>query len=205
MQTALTFVAILSIVMLFLCGTWPTFILLAVLTAISMVCCIVVSYILRKRTDEKDAKDAVLQNKITNWRKVRRRQLRSDANSDGMFDTGGIMLKSIAKTLSHDESALSGKKASKNLCVLPKSWFDLTEKQFKLYKILGEFLTSYNSPCFTATTGKNSDDVVMFYSLLFYFKKFDSYENYKRRNLPKHVKEFHAFSMLRLHDAFTRM
>ena len=64
MQTALTFVAILSIVMLFLCGTWPTFILLAVLTAISMVCCIVVSYILRKRTDEKDAKDAVLQNKI---------------------------------------------------------------------------------------------------------------------------------------------
>lgn len=115
------------------------------------------------------------------------------------------MLKSIAKTLSHDESALSGKKASKNLCVLPKSWFDLTEKQFKLYKILGEFLTSYNSPYFTATTGKNSDDVVMFYSLLFYFKKFDSYENYKRRNLPKHVKEFHAFSMLRLHDAFTRM
>lgn len=63
----------------------------------------------------------------------------------------------------------------------------------------------YNSPYFTATTGKNSDDVVMFYSLLFYFKKFDSYENYKRRNLPKHVKEFHAFSMLRLHDAFTRM
>ena len=55
------------------------------------VCCIVVSYILRKRTDEKDAKDAVLQNKITNWRKVRRRQLRSDANSDGMFDTGGII------------------------------------------------------------------------------------------------------------------
>ena len=115
------------------------------------------------------------------------------------------MLKSIAKTLNRDESALSGEKASENLCVLPKSWFDLTEKQFELYKILGKFLTSYNSPYFTATTGKNSDDVVMFYSLLFYFKKFDSYENYKRRNLPKHVKEFHAFSMLRLHDSFTRM
>lgn len=91
MQTALSFVAILSIVMLFFCGTWPTFILLAVFAAVSMVCCIVASYILRKRTDEKDAKDAALQNKITNWRKVRRRQLRSDANSDGMFDTGGII------------------------------------------------------------------------------------------------------------------
>lgn len=102
MQTALTFVAILSIVMLFLCGTWPTFILLAVLTAISMVCCIVVSYILRKRTDEKDAKDAVLQNKITNWRKVRRRQLRSDANSDGMFDTGGI-IQDLRLALEEDE------------------------------------------------------------------------------------------------------
>ena len=89
MQTALTFVAILSIVMLFLCGTRPAFILLAVLAAVSMVCCIVVSYILRKRTDEKDAK--ALQKKITNWRKIRRRQLRSDANSDGMFDTGGII------------------------------------------------------------------------------------------------------------------
>lgn len=91
MQTALTFVAILSIVMLFLCGTWPTFILLAVLAAVSAVCCMAASYILRKKTDEKDAKDAALQKRIANWRKVRRRQLRSDANSDGMFDTGGII------------------------------------------------------------------------------------------------------------------
>lgn len=91
MQTALTFVAILSIVMPLLCGTWPTFILLAVLAAVSMVCCIVVSYILRKRTDEKDAKDAALQKRITNWRKVQRRRLRSDVDSDGMFDTGGII------------------------------------------------------------------------------------------------------------------
>lgn len=96
MQTALTFVAILSIVMPFLCGTWHTFILLAVLAAVSMVCCIVVSYILRKRTDEKDAKDAALQNKITNWRKIRRRQLKEDAKSkeehDDMFDAGGVTL-----------------------------------------------------------------------------------------------------------------
>jgi len=91
MQTALTFVAILSIVMLFLCGTWPTFILLAVLAAVSAVCCIVTFYILRKKTDEMNVKDAALQKRITNWHKVRRRQLRSDADSDGMFDTGGII------------------------------------------------------------------------------------------------------------------
>lgn len=46
---------------------------------------------LRKRTDEKDAKDAALQKRITNWRKVQRRRLRSDVDSDGMFDTGGII------------------------------------------------------------------------------------------------------------------
>ena len=91
MQTALTFVAILSIVMLFLCGTWHTFILLAVLAAVSAVCCIVTFYILRKKTDEMNVKDAALQKRITNWHKVRRRQLRSDADSDGMFDTGGII------------------------------------------------------------------------------------------------------------------
>ena len=91
MQTALAFVAILSIVMLLLCGTRPTFILLAVLAAVSAVCCMAASYILRKKTDEMNAKDAALQNKITNWRKVRRRQLISDDNSDGMFDTGGII------------------------------------------------------------------------------------------------------------------
>lgn len=91
MQTTLTFVAILTMAILFLCGTRPAFILLTVLAVVSAVCCIVVSYILRKRTDEKNAKDAALQNKITNWRKVRRRQLRSDADSDGMFNTGGIM------------------------------------------------------------------------------------------------------------------
>lgn len=91
MQTALTFVAILTMAILFLCGTQPVFTLLAVLAAVSAVCYIVVSYILQKRADEKNIKDAALQKKIANWRKVRRRQLRSDADSDGMFDTGGII------------------------------------------------------------------------------------------------------------------
>lgn len=94
MQAALSFVAILAMVMLLLCGTRPTFILLAVLAAISAVCCMAASYILRKRTDEKNAKDAALQKKITNWRKIRRRQLKEDAKSkeehDDMFDAGGV-------------------------------------------------------------------------------------------------------------------
>lgn len=94
MQAALSFVAILVMVMLLLCGTRPTFILLAVLAAISAVCCMAASYILRKRTDEKNAKDAALQKKITNWRKIRRRQLKEDAKSkeehDDMFDAGGV-------------------------------------------------------------------------------------------------------------------
>lgn len=91
MQAALIFVAILTMAMLLLCGTRSAFMLLVVLAVVSAVCCIVISYILRKRTDEKNTKDAVLQKKIANWRKVRRRQLRSDADSDGMFDTGGII------------------------------------------------------------------------------------------------------------------
>lgn len=90
MQVALTFVAIIAIVMLLLCGTRPTFILLAVLAAVSTVCCIVAFYILQKGTDEKNAKDAALQKKIENWRKVRRRQLRSNADNDDMFDAGGL-------------------------------------------------------------------------------------------------------------------
>lgn len=102
MQTTLTFVAILTMAILFLCGTWPTFILLAVLAAVSMVCCIVVSYILRKRTDEKNTKDAVLQKKIANWRKVRRRQLRSNADSDDMFDACGVT-QDLRLSLEEDE------------------------------------------------------------------------------------------------------
>lgn len=91
MQASLTFVAILSIVMLLLCGTRPAFILLTVLAAVSAVCRIVTSYILQKGTDEKNAKDTALQKKIENWRKVRRRQLRSNADNDDMFDVGGVM------------------------------------------------------------------------------------------------------------------
>lgn len=74
MQTALTFVAILTMAMLLLCGTQPAFIFSVVLAVVSAVCRIMVSFILRKRTDEKNTKDAVLQKKIANWRKVRRRQ-----------------------------------------------------------------------------------------------------------------------------------
>ena len=106
MQVALTFVAIIAIVMLLLCGTRPTFILLAVLAAVSTVCCIVAFYILQKGTDEKNAKDAALQKKIANWRKVRRRQLKEDAKSkeeqDDMFDAGGITL-DMRLSLEEDE------------------------------------------------------------------------------------------------------
>lgn len=90
MQTALTFVAIFTMTMLLLCGTRPTFILLAVLAVVSAVCCIATSYILRKKTDEKNAKDTALQKKIENWRKVRRGQLRSNADNDDMFDAGDV-------------------------------------------------------------------------------------------------------------------
>ena len=100
MQVALTFVAIIAIVMLLLCGTRPTFILLAVLAAVSTVCCIVASYILRKKTDEKNAKDAALQKKIANWRKVRRKQLKEE--QDDMFDAGGVTL-DLRLALEEDE------------------------------------------------------------------------------------------------------
>lgn len=102
MQTTLTFVAILTMAMLLLCGTQPAFTLLAVLVAVSAVCCIVVSYILRKRTDEKNAKDAALQKKIANWRKARRRQLRSNADSDDMFDACGVT-QDLRLSLEEDE------------------------------------------------------------------------------------------------------
>lgn len=102
MQVALTFVAIIAIVMLLLCGTRPTFILLVVLAAVSAVCRIVTSYILQKGTDEKNAKDTALQKKIANWRKVRRRQLRSNADNDDMFDAGGITL-DLRLSLEEDE------------------------------------------------------------------------------------------------------
>lgn len=102
MQTALTFVAILTMAMLLLCGTRPAFIFLAVLAVVSAVCRIMVSFILRKRTDEKNTKDAVLQKKIANWRKVRRRQLRSNADSDDMFDACGVT-QDLRLSLEEDE------------------------------------------------------------------------------------------------------
>ncbi len=102
MQTALTFVAILTMAMLLLCGTRPAFILLVVLAVVSAVCYIVVSYILRKRADEKNTKDAVLQKKIANWRKARHRQLRSNADSNDMFDAGDVT-QDLRLSLEEDE------------------------------------------------------------------------------------------------------
>lgn len=106
MQAALSFVAILAMAMLLLCGTRPTFILLAVLAAVSVVCCMAASYILRKKTDEMNAKDTALQKKITNWRKIRCRQLKEDAKSkkehDDMFDAGGVTL-DLRLALEEDE------------------------------------------------------------------------------------------------------
>ena len=73
--------------------------------------------------------------------------------------------------------------------------------EFALYKTIGNYLAADELPYYTVTTGKYADDVAMLFSLLHYFKKFKDYENYKRRNLSKHVKEFHSFSMQRLQNS----
>lgn len=125
MQAALSFVAILAMVMLLLCGTRPTFILLAVLAAISVVGCMAVSYILRKKTDEMNAKDAALQKKITNWRKIRRRQLKEDAKSkeehDDMFDAGGVTL-DLRLSLEEDEQFCEEKHELEELEIQINLW-----------------------------------------------------------------------------------
>lgn len=125
MQAALSFVAILAMVMLLLCGTRPTFILLAVLAAVSMVCCIAASYILRKKTDEMNAKDAALQKKITNWRKIRCRQLKEDAKSkeehDDMFDAGGVTL-DLRLSLEEDEQFSEEKRGIEELEIQINLW-----------------------------------------------------------------------------------
>lgn len=125
MQAALSFVAILAMVMLLLCETRPTFILLAVLAAISAVGCIVVSYILRKKTDEMNAKDAALQKKITNWRKIRCRQLKEDAKSkeehDDMFDAGGVTL-DLRLSLEEDEQFCEEKHEIEELEIQINLW-----------------------------------------------------------------------------------
>lgn len=125
MQAALSFVAILAMVMLLLCGTRSTFILLAVLAAISAVGCMAVSYILRKKTDEMNAKDAALQKKITNWRKIRRRQLKEDAKSkeehDDMFDAGGVTL-DLRLSLEEDEQFCEEKHEIEELEIQINLW-----------------------------------------------------------------------------------
>ena len=108
------------------------------------------------------------------------------------------MLKAIPRALNPNESALDDEKANAQLCILSKDWFDITEEQFALYKTIGNYLAADELPYYTVTTGKYADDVAMLFSLLHYFKKFKDYENYKRRNLSKHVKEFHSFSMQRM-------
>ena len=125
MQAALSFVAILAMVMLLLCGTRPTFILLAVLAAVSAVCCIVTFYILRKKTDKKNAKDAALQKKIMNWRKIRRRQLKEDAKSkeehDDMFDAGGVT-QDLRLALEEDEQFSEEKRGIEELEIQTSLW-----------------------------------------------------------------------------------
>ena len=84
-----------------------------------------VSYILRKKTDEMNAKDAALQKKITNWRKIRRRQLKEDAKSkeehDDMFDAGGVTL-DLRLSLEEDEQFCEEKHELEELEIQINLW-----------------------------------------------------------------------------------
>lgn len=102
MQTALTFVAILTMAMLLLCGTRPAFILLVVL-AVGLYANLQFSFAaLRLLRPFRQFSFAKYRKPQCSRPLILRRQLRSNADSDDMFDACGVT-QDLRLSLEEDE------------------------------------------------------------------------------------------------------
>lgn len=96
--------------------------------------------------------------------------------------------------------SLPGSMASEECVWVPKSWFDLGYRHevFDLYKTVGSFMTGNSLPYWTVLVSKYGDEVSMFFSLLRYFGKFSTFDEFARISVDVHLRRFNEFSLREL-------
>jgi len=89
-----------------------------------------------------------------------------------------------------------GKSDKKNKHDISEKWFELTERQFNLYKAIADIFYQRRSIKWTTHISILSDAAYIFFKLLDYMNQFESFTNFKKRNASKHALIFTGYSLV---------
>ncbi len=76
--------------------------------------------------------------------------------------------------------------------ILSQEWFDLTEKQYELYQLVGKVLILRQPSYWSTMTWSYCDQVVMFYSLLRYMASYGCFEEFRKISPALHAEYFNS-------------
>lgn len=89
-----------------------------------------------------------------------------------------------------------GKSNKKNKHDISEKWFELTERQFNLYKAIADIFYQRRSIKWTTHISILSDAAYIFFKLLDYMNQFESFTNFKKRSASKHALFFTGYSLV---------
>lgn len=82
-------------------------------------------------------------------------------------------------------------------------WFKINENQYNLYASISKLINSKKNTYWSSFTGSNSDDLIIFVSLVHYFGDFnESFEEYCEYSFEAHVKRFNSYHMEILKNSY---
>ena len=86
--------------------------------------------------------------------------------------------------------------------LLSKEWFMLSEKQFKLYKIISKALVTNQQYYWSSMTWAYCDEILVFYSLLNYINHYKDYKDFFDINSDLHSELFNGYVCSMLSEKF---
>ena len=87
---------------------------------------------------------------------------------------------------------------------LSKEWFDINEEKFNLYKLIAKTINN-KFPYYWSTCISIYFDIFFeFLAIINYFEGYDSYIEYKKHSIQKHLEKFENFLLINMQEKFKK-
>lgn len=88
---------------------------------------------------------------------------------------------------------------------LSSNWFDLKERDFELYQLLYQVFIIEQGSYWSTMTFSYADQAILFYTLIRYFNKYETFEDYRKIDNQQHAIEYNKDVLIELEYTFENM
>lgn len=109
----------------------------------------------------------------------------------------------------HEDSVIDIRDVAKNDLetkrYLSPNWFDLKERDFELYQLLYQVFIIEQGSYWSTMTFSYADQAILFYTLIRYFNKYETFEDYRKIDNQQHAIEYNKDVLIELEYTFENM